>query len=208
MDELFQSFYQATPQAAQILARTIPSPANAANFGPATLLFAAALKTGDFQNWIGERKLQMVQKLGKGDIVSRLSAETATIAGDNALPSTEWKSFPVPLLWQNEIAKVMFHVRREPDENDAGGETGTRFVMDLSLNRMGEVQLDGLVRGQRLDLVVRTERPVSESMQDAMRTAYANALDGSGIYGEIGFQGDMSEQLRILSANESLVALV
>lgn len=209
MDELFQTFYQATPQAAQVLGRTIPSPSNGANFGPAVLLFAAALKSGDLQGWMGDKKLQMIQKLGKDSILSRLSGETSSLAANNDAAATDWKSFPIPMLWQNEISKVMFHVRKEPSENEQEqGDAGTRFVMDLSLTRMGDVQLDGLVRGKRLDVIVRTQLPISSMMQEAMATAYATALDGTDIYGEIGFQSDRTNWENILQRQDSLTATV
>ncbi len=209
MDELFQSFYQATPQAAQILGRVIPSPANPGSFGPSVLLFAAALKSGELQGWMGEKKLEMLHKLGKADIVSRLASETAPLSANTDAAPTEWKSLPIPMLWQNEISKVLFHVRREPAEDERDqGEDGTRFVLDLSLTRMGDVQLDGIVRGQRLDLIVRTQMPVSESMQEAMKKAYADALDGSNIYGELGFQGDLKQWVRVLIREDVVAASV
>jgi hypothetical protein len=189
MDELFQTFYQATPAAAQVMGRIVPSPGNPANFGPAVLLFIAAIKAGDLQAWMGDKKLEMVQKLGKHSLLSRLSGEMSSLAGNNDAPGTDWKSFPVPILWQNEISKIMFHVRKEPSEKEQqDGDGGTRFVMDLPLTRMGDVQIDGLVRGKQLDLILRTQMPISASMQDAMRVAYARALDGTDIYGDIGFQ--------------------
>ncbi|HEU4838948.1 MAG TPA: hypothetical protein VFS88_06015, partial [Micavibrio sp.] len=191
MDELFQTFYQATPAAAQIMGRIVPSPGNPANFGPAVLLFIAAIKAGDLQAWMGDKKLEMVQKLGKESLLSRLSGETSSLAGNNDAPGTDWKSFPVPILWQNEISKIMLHVRKEPSEKEQQeGDGGTRFVMDLALTRMGDVQIDGLVRGKQLDLILRTQMPISASMQDAMRVAYARALDGTDIFGDIGFQSD------------------
>lgn len=209
MDELFQSFYQATPQAAQILGRVIPSPANPASFGPSVLLFAAALKSGELQGWMGEKKLDMIHKLGKADIVSRLTSETAQLSANTDAAPMEWKSLPIPMLWQNEISKVLFHVRREPPEDERDqGEDGTRFMLDLSLTRMGEVQLDGIVRGQRLDLILRTQMPVSESMQEAMKKAYADALDGSNIYGELGFQGDLKQWVHVLSREDVVTASV
>ena len=209
MDDLFQTFYQTTPQAAQVLGRTIPSPSNGANFGPAIMLFAAALKSGDLQGWMGDKKLEMIQKLGKDSILSRLSGETSSLAGNSDAASTDWKSFPIPMLWQNEISKVMFHVRKEPSEKEQEqGQGGTRFVMDLSLTRMGDVQLDGLVRDNRLDLIVRTQMPISSLMQEAMATAYATALDGTNIYGEIGFQRDRTNWESILQRQEALIASV
>ncbi len=205
MDEMFQTFYQATPQAAQILSRIIPSPANSANFGPAVLLFAAALKSGELQAWMGDKKLEMLQKLGKDSILSRLSGEASSLSRNTDTPATDWKSLPVPMLWQNEISKVMLHVRQEPRDNEGENPEGTtRFVLDLSLTRMGDVQFDGTVNGKRLDIIVRTQIPVSVPMQEAMKVAYAKALEGSDIYGELGFQGDMKNRVTVQQATHSL----
>lgn len=205
MDDLFQTFAGTTPQAAQILGRIIPSPANAANMGPAMMLFAAAMKSGDLQGWIGDRKLGMMQKLGKADLVSRLAGETSALTQNSDAPATEWKSLPIPMLWQNEVSKVMFHVRQEPrDDNDPNGEAGTRFVFDLNLTRMGEVQLDGMVRGNRLDLIVRTKENISYPMQEAMKKAYADALVGTEIYGELGFQGDIKAWMHVSAVSKNM----
>jgi hypothetical protein len=192
MDELFQAFYQTTPQAAQILGRIIPSPSNPASLGPAMIVFMAAVKSGELQAWLGDKKTDMLQKLGKQSILSRLSGETATLSGAaDAGAAGEWKSFPIPLMWQNEISKVVFHVRREAEEEKPeNAQGGTRFILDLSLTRMGDVQLDGMVRGPRVDLIVRTSLPISASMQEAMRMAYAKALDATNVFGDLGFQSD------------------
>ncbi len=204
VDDIFQTFFQTTPQAAQILGRIIPSPANPSNMGPAIMLLAAAIRAGDLQGWMGDKKLEMLQKLGKGDLLSRLSGETSSLAANNDTPSTEWKSVPVPILWQNEISKVLFHVRQEPqDDNDEQGDIGTRFIFDLDLTTMGAVQLDGLVRGNRLDLIVRTKESISYPMQEAMKKAYADALDGTQIYGELGFQGDLKSWM-VITGNETM----
>lgn len=205
MDDLFQTFAGTTPQAAQILGRIIPSPANGANMGPAMILFAAAMKSGDLQAWVGDKKLAMLQKLGKSDLLSRLGRETSALRGNADAPATDWKSFPIPMLWQNEISKVMFHVRQEPrDEHDPNGETGTRFVFDLDLTHMGEVQLDGLLRGSRLDLIVRTKESISYPMQEAMKKAYADALVGTEIFGELGFQGDIKAWMTVTTGAEKM----
>lgn len=207
MDDIFQSFYQATPQAAQILGRVIPSPANPQSFGSAVLLFAAALKSGDIQGWLGDRKTGMIQKLGKETLLSRLSGESAALPQNADAAPMDWKSYPIPLLWHNEISKIIFHVRKEPSEDEReNAEGGTRFVMDLSLTRMGNVQIDGMVRGSRLDLIVRTESAFSLSMQDAMRSAYAKALDGTDVYGDIGFQSDAASWVHVLARGNAMAA--
>lgn len=204
-DDIFQTFFQATPQAAQIFGRIVPSPANAAQFGPAALLFIAAAKAGDLQNWMGEKKLEMLQKLGKQGLLSRLAGEaTQSSSGAPDSQGPEWRSYPLPLLWQNEISKIMLHVHHQaPEDESDNPEAGTRFIMDLDLERMGEVQLDGLVRGHRLDLIVRTKEAISYPMQMAMTRAYADALDGTNIYGEIGFQSELKNWM-VIAGDETL----
>lgn len=204
IDDIFQSF-QSTTQAAQSLGRLVPSPSNAGNFGPAAVLFIAAAKAGELQNWMGEKRLEALQKLGKGSLMSRLSGETAPLSrsgGDSA--SAEWRTYPIPLLWQNEISKVTLHMKHEPPEQGKDNQEGSaRFIFDLDLTRMGGVQLDGLLRGKRLDLIIRTQLPISTSMQQAMKIAYANALDGTDIYGEISFQGDLKSWM-VIGNNKNL----
>jgi hypothetical protein len=157
------------------------------------------MKSNDFQTWMGGRKLEMLQKLGKESLLTRLSGESAALSSNNDAGAADWKSFPVPILWQNEISKIMLHVRKEPPENGREDEDGAvRFVLDLALTRMGAVQIDGIVHGKRLDLILRTELPVSVPMQDAMKKAYADALDGGDVFGELGFQADMKSWVNVL----------
>ncbi len=205
-DDLFQALLQNSPAAAQALGKIIPTPSNPAQMGAAALLFVASVRSGDIANWLGEKKLEAIAKLGKTGFVSRLAQDAGAIATANAdAPSSDWRSYPIPMLWQNEIAKVMLHVKHE-NEHAGSEEKGgtTRFVFDLSLNRMGEVQLDGFLQGKRLDLIVRTQLPISYPMQEAMKTAYATALEGTDIFGELGFQGDMKNWMQVVSREDKL----
>lgn len=80
---------------------------------------------------------------------------------------------------------------------------------------MGTVQLDGLHRpvaedaqNGRLDLILRTIRPVSTLMQQKMRQTYYNALTQAGVHGELQFQGTAERFVKINAAtprHESLI---
>lgn len=207
MDDMFQSLSQSSSPMAQMLARVLPSPANPSSIGAAALLFIASVRAGDISGWLGDKKIEALTKSGKETLVKRLMQDAGNAVQSNTDSSSpEWRSYPIPMLWQNEISKVMLHIKhdREAEEKD-GKEGSTRFIMDLSLNRMGEVQLDGLLRGKRLDLLVRTQMPISLSMQDAMKRAYADALHGTDIYGELGFQGDIKGWMNVLKREDKLV---
>ena len=63
-----------------------------------------------------------------------------------------------------------------------------RFLFDLSLSRMGAVQVDGFMQSQRLDIILRTRTPLSPPMQRQMKQLYAGAMDKSRLTGELSFQ--------------------
>ena len=87
------------------------------------------------------------------------------------------------------------------DDAEEDKRKGTRFLFDLTLDRMGPVQLDGLHRpqeaGGRLDLVVRTEASLSQAMQKTMRSAYINALEKAKVVGELSFQDKPDKFVKI-----------
>ena len=62
---------------------------------------------------------------------------------------------------------------------------------------MGKVQLDGLHRNDRLDLIIRTEDPFSRSMQFQMKAAYTDALETSNLNGDLSFQNDPQNWINI-----------
>jgi hypothetical protein len=203
MDETFQTLMQTSPQLAQTLGKIIPSPANPSQMGPAAMLFIAAARAGDLQNWLGEKRIDALQKISRQSLMSRLSGELTTLASSADSQTTEWRSYPLPLLWQSEISKVMLHMHHDRGANEQNeGESGTHFIMDLQLTRMGDVQLDGLLKEKRLDLIIRTQVPISQSMQEQMRKAYADALNGTDIYGELAFQGDLKNWMQVVKREE------
>ncbi len=207
LDDVFQSLSHLSPQTAQAMARSLPNPAIPANFGGATLMFIAAARAADLGSWLSDKRIDLLQKSGREGLLTRMISEGATLARTAAdTPGADWRSYPVPLLWQNEISKVMLHIKHDREHAESSNEKNgqTRFIMDLSLTRMGDVQLDGYLKDKRLDLVVRTQIPISASMQQAMRVAYATALEGSDMRGDIAFQGDMKNWMKIIKIDHTL----
>ena len=86
------------------------------------------------------------------------------------------------------------------DENDSTAERKTRFVFDLRLTRMGQIQLDGLAKGQRIDLILRTTKTISPAMRHDMRQKYLSALENAQFTGELSFQDKAEQFVKIGSA--------
>ena len=207
LDDLYNSLLQISPQAAASLTRTLPTPASPAQIGPAAMMFVAAVRSGDISAWLGDRKMDLIQRAGKENILSRLTQDTSSATRTTEPASAgEWRAVPLPMFWEGEIQKVTLYTRHENQQQQQDNEKGgkTRFIFDLTLSRMGEVQLDGLLQDNRLDLVVRTQNAFSAPMQQTMRQAYISALDSTDLSGELNFQGSTKNWVHVLEQQEQL----
>jgi hypothetical protein len=204
-DELIQVTQQLSPRAASNLAQTIPNPGVPGKIAPSILFFVAAVRGGDINSWLGDKTLNLLKKSGKSNLLNRLNADITNLSRLSSEPvSQEWRLLSLPLYWQGDVSKMQLFYRHDgggQDNEDQNNKKGTRFLFDLTLDKMGPVQLDGLHRpkeaGGRLDLVVRTQKPLSASMQNAMRLAYINALNQTDVIGEILFQGEAEKFVNI-----------
>ena len=189
--------------AVQNFTNMIPNPATPAKIPPAILFLFAAIGAGDAAGWMGEKTLNILRRDGaKGsDVLSRLTRDfsgLSRILSDTA--TQDWKSMTLPLSWQNEIQKIHVHFRKqnggEKDSNHPKGGS-TRFIFDLHLDQMGNVQLDGLMREKRLDLILRTETPFSHVMQSTIRQKYLDVLETGNLSGDLAFQNRMGQFVKV-----------
>jgi hypothetical protein len=214
LQELMATLQQAAPQAAQAMtmamARIAPNAASPDKIPAAALLFLAAARAGDLAGWFGERSIDTLRRAGKAGLIEKLAgeAEGSARSGDRAGNTGEWRALNLPFFHDGEAQRLALYYRHDGGgHGDEGGgkKRGTRFIFDLSLSRMGAVQLDGLSRGEKLDLIVRTQAPLSQQMQMAMRRAYIDALENTGIAGEMAFQNKAEQWVRITGAQGQTV---
>ncbi len=177
------------PEAAA-LRDTLPAPTPKL---PATaLFFLAALKSGAIENWLGEKGLELLKDAGHAKLVEKLGQDfgrIATQAGETLIG--DWKAISMPLLHDDHLSKLMFFVRHQTDEGGGGHEGGqkrTRFVLNLTLSRIGDMQIDGFFQPGKLDVVLRTHNALPQSMQREITGRYANALEQTRLAGQILFQ--------------------
>ena len=126
------------------------------------LFFVAALKLGNIENWLGDKNLDAIKQMGKKGLVERLAGDFSRISQQFSETNTQnWKSLMLPMLNDGDISNVHLHVRQDDhtpdgdgtgDENQSDGPTPTRFILDLTLSRMGPVQLDGYLTPKTLDM--------------------------------------------------------
>lgn len=168
----------------------MPKPGNTA-FSAPVLLFMAAARGGDPTIWLGERMTDTLRNVRRSDILTRLtSALTNSLPRDENTPNTEWRSHPLPLLNDHDINRLMLHYRyfeRDGQTPNEPKQRGTRFVLDISLTHMGDMQIDGLSFGKQLDVTLRSKTEFSPAMRQAMRAQYTLAIEGVGYAGVLNF---------------------
>ena len=142
----------------QSLLQTIPNSSNPKSFPAAALLFLAAAKGGDLSGWLGAPAISALQNVPMG-IKKSFEKMTSEILGDTskvgakgdrlisspAQTSTDWRGYTLPMMFGEEIYKLPLWIHDQHGENENGEmkKLATRFVIDLNLSRMGNVQVDG-----------------------------------------------------------------
>ncbi|HAX91441.1 MAG TPA: hypothetical protein DCY07_04440 [Rhodospirillaceae bacterium] len=192
--EMVAALAGADPQAAAHFLQTqLPAPAN--NFGGTLLFLLSALQNGKMDEWLGEPLLAKLEKSGNinlaGDLLTKLDDTMSQTARDATVG--EWRTYPLPL--HNGTAFEMLRLYVHHDQGHQGGGAATqdkykrtRFVITMNMSRLGSMQLDGLSQQKRLDLVVRSEAPLPETLTHELHASTLKTLEATGLTGSLVFQ--------------------
>ncbi len=143
----------------------------------------AAAKNVPLETWLGEQNVAAIRKTDGGEILlKRLEREfTPKKAADKQ--ETPWKSFDIPFLTGTAVEPVSLYLQRPPEDLDrraamqkAGG--GVRFVVDLTLSRLGRIQLEGLANRQNrtFSLVIRTQNVLPDGAEARIKSLFTQTL--------------------------------
>ena len=164
----------------------------------ATLLaFAGHVKKGDARSWLGEPAAQALESLGRRELVEKLGEDFKQLAQQASEPLPgDWRAYSIPFSDGTELSRINLYVRHpdaeevdEDGENAAGSSArANRFLIDLTLSRLGELQLDGLVRPGRFDLILRTHLPLPPEMRREIGRIFHDSVEALGMTGGVSFQ--------------------
>jgi hypothetical protein len=201
LDEALRALGEANPAIAQKVVETAIPRLNA-RLGAGVLFFLAALRAGDLRNWLGIEPVRILQRF-RPDLMARLRDDFGRLSRLAEEPvSGDWRVALVPLHTGGEIERARLFMRNHGGEDETKGTRGLRFVVDVTLSRIGRLQLDGLVRakGKRLDLIVRTESPMPARMHNDIRRIFEEANDLTGIAGGLSFQAAPPDFVEVTGA--------
>ncbi len=169
--------------------------------GPITtgvLFFLSAMMTGDLRRWMGEDAMRALQRTG-GNLLERLGRDISEMQRMATEPSgQEWRSYLIPILVGSDLQQLKLFIRGEKDQDDedaAGQERDTRFVIEVEFSKLGPFQFDGLTRGKNIDLMIRTREALAERMRDEIRAIFADTVSALGFTGTLNFQRTLTFEL-------------
>ncbi len=191
LDDLLQ--LPGVPNAA---AQTQPNNLTPQSITTGMLVFMTALKSGDFTNWLGASNIKLLRDQGHGDLLKKVSSEFAAIAKQFNQPVPgHWQPLFFPLPVDGIMQQVRIFVKKDRKENkrdDQPTEEDTRFIIEVDLTYLGELQLDGFVRKQEkylhFDMIIRSLAGLSPDMQHDILGIYNNMGQITGYKGTLTFQ--------------------
>lgn len=149
-----------------------------------TLLFLmSALNSGA---WPGDTTAAALDAAGRRDLRVKLDGDVSELRQLAAPQSGDWNVYLLPLLDGAAVRPVRLFLRRRQTASNSG-EQGTRFVLEVEMSRMGALQLDGLVRSARFDLVLRSHRAVPVELRQELAEVFRSATAAAGLAGDMTF---------------------
>lgn len=183
LDQALAVLDKAAPALAQQMRSTL-APGTAPALAGTLLFLLGALYRGA---WPGEAVDHALTAAGQDRLRQKLGADVAELGRLSTDESTgEWQVLTVPLLSGAAVEPLRLYVRRRGAAPDTP-EDGARFVLEAELSRLGAMQLDGMVRGRRLDVVLRTHTPLPPDLRAEAAGVFRSSSAAHGLAGDIVF---------------------
>lgn len=161
------------------------------------LLFIAALRGGNFRDWIGLDNASLLEERGDANIYKKAAAEFRELARQyTEAPQGHWQPLFFPVAVDGNLQQVRLYVKRDRRQGgnprDRKQEEDTRFVIEVDLTQLGELQMDGFVRKNekdtQFDMIIRSLVPLSQEIQEDILRIYTNTGALTGYKGSLSFQ--------------------
>jgi hypothetical protein len=159
--------------------------------GAGLLFLMTALKGGDVGRWLGAEPLRTLERASRGDLAGRLKADFGQLSRLAQDAGGDWRLFVLPVIGDGDVRQIRFFLRKhdgEDDQQPPDARPPGRFVVELTLSTLGELQLDGLTRPQRLDAVLRSRAPLPEAVAREVTRIFDDQSAADGLYGELRFE--------------------
>jgi len=211
MRQLMATLAAADPALARSMLATMPQPNR--KLTAALTFFLSAMRGGDAQGWLGSDASSALERNGRGDLLARLEREFEGLKREAAEPMPgDWRPYTVPMMDANGPRPIKLHVHplKGDEENGEGREKskpGSRFLIDVDLSRLGPMQLDGLVRPNHFDLILRSHVALPPELRVELIQVFADSVRALGYTGGLSFQSGAKSWVKLTRAGKGALGV-
>jgi hypothetical protein len=188
--------------AAALAERILPKPH--AKLTNEMLFFLAAVKKGDVGEWMGRRARDLLAERAP-ETLDKFAREFLQLQQAMTEPKTQgWTGLVIPFLTQGQLQQIRLYLRQdEASGGKRGASDGQRFIIDLDLSSLGDLQLDGFIKAREMkkefDLIIRSARHLPADITQGIRQIFETSLSTTGMQGYVSFQEGREHFLAPLS---------
>lgn len=187
-----------SPQISAILSSRIPNLQSPGQLTSTMFFFLSALKAPHpARTWLGPDVSSKLVQLGGKKIIDKINhdfSRLARLAVENA--ASDWRPHLIPLQNGNDISAIPILIKQINNENEENKNNdqnddnnnkikATRFILELTLSQFGTLLIDGLLKGPRLDIIIKSVKPISLSIKMKLTKQYNDALAKNKFDGEM-----------------------
>jgi hypothetical protein len=164
----------------------------------ALTFFLSAVRGGDARGWLGGEATAALGGSGRDSLLRQLDEEFHALQQEAATPLPgDWRPFTLPMVDGTMLAPIHLYIHPvggdDEDGNADSGRSGrkakaSRFLVDVDMTRLGALQLDGMVRERRFDLILRSNAPLPPKLCQELTEVFANCSSATGYAGALVFQ--------------------
>lgn len=175
--------------------------AQVGQLGGGILFFLAALQKNSLNAWLGNDVNEALETNDKRNILTALKQEFET-SSQPALDNqgSSWRGTVIPYLEGDKLGQFRFYVHDDPRQKQHTAnprDMARRFLIDVSLSRLGPVQIDGLVHQKKLDLIVRTGNHLPDELRNDLRVRFGQAMEAIRYTGSLIFQANRTNWVEL-----------
>ena len=155
------------------------------------LFFIKVLKTGDLENWLGKQLVSTLNHINP-ELLGRLEEDFIQLGrAANDPPANEWRTTVIPFFNSTGLEQFRMYTQNHSSNGEGHnfGDT-TRFVVDITLSKLGRIQLDGFVKpkGRQVDLIIRSKDRMPSDIKRGIFSIYNEFIQTTKIKGQVSFQ--------------------
>jgi len=190
------------------LGNRIPGIQSPAQMTSSMLFFLAALGAKNpARIWLGPAVTQRIERLDQGKLLNMLDNDMKRIFRLGAeTTANDWRPALIPMQVGTDVQAIPILTRQLVDEDadknnkapeDDDKKVATRFIVELNLSEIGKIQVDGLLKEAKLNIIIRSKAILPASMKKDMSNKFITSLEISGFTGDLQFKDNMSPDISV-----------